>query len=528
MVLGFLKRLGHLPGSHHDDAEGSLIGGRYKVIHKLVKGAYATVYMVEGLDGRRFALKKTDIATMGEADRRTAVNELLLLASLHHPKSYRPAPPQFNEAFVEGDALCCVMGLCLGGSLHQVISAHAELGSRIPEAQQRRDIMPANLLLVSGSGLLKIADLGVAGVLANAVGTTGFASPEVTAGRTQPASDCFSLGMCLYELCMRRSPFGAASEAAVAAAVQAWGPADAAEAAAALFPDYIPELVGLLQALLQPDPSARPTAGQILERHATQQRLATLPQPPAGDACGRRWDAPRAADSTGASTGASAGAGGVALAAAGGAATTCRNRLTNCAKWKANGYCAATWFYNDRSVGSYWCRKTCRKCGTTTGGTTTGGTTTGGTTACPPPPPPSPRPDVGIASSWQVSLLSLVNSARAKAGAPPLCLNAALTKAAQDHSQDQAKRRDMSHTGGDGSDVGQRALRVGYSWRAVGENVAWGYSTVQAVFDSWMGSPGHRANILSTAYKHTGLGQATSDGIYWTQVFGNSVSQGCT
>ena len=88
-----------------------------------------------------------------------------------------------------------------------------------------------------------------------AVGTTGFASPEVTAGRTQPASDCFSLGMCLYELCMRRSPFGAASEAAVAAAVQAWGPADAAEAAAALFPDYIPELVGLLQALLQVGPA---------------------------------------------------------------------------------------------------------------------------------------------------------------------------------------------------------------------------------------------------------------------------------
>ena len=113
----------------------------------------------------------------------------------------------------------------------------------------------------------------------------------------------------------------------------------------------------------------------------------------------------RAADSTGASTGASAGAGGVALAAAGGAATTCRNRLTNCAKWKANGYCAATWFYNDRSVGSYWCRKTCRKCGTTTGGTTTGGTTTGGTTACPPPPPPSPRPDVGIASSEQMGVL---------------------------------------------------------------------------------------------------------------------------
>ena len=30
-------------------------------------------------------------------------------------------------------------------------------------------------------------------------------------------------------------------------------------------------------------------------------------------------------------------------------------------------------------------------------------------------------------------------------------------------------------------------MRVGYSWRAVGENVAWGYSTVQAVFDGWMG-----------------------------------------
>ena len=56
----------------------------------------------------------------------------------------------------------------------------------------------------------------------------------------------------------------------------------------------------------------------------------------------------------------------------------------------------------------------------------------------------------------------------------------------------------------------------------LGENVAVGYPTAEAVMAGWMNSPGHRANILNCAARAMGVGVATgADGrLYWTQVFG--------
>ena len=56
----------------------------------------------------------------------------------------------------------------------------------------------------------------------------------------------------------------------------------------------------------------------------------------------------------------------------------------------------------------------------------------------------------------------------------------------------------------------------------MGENVAAGYPSVVAVMGGWMGSSGHRANLLSTSYEHVGVGRAASGSgaLYWTQVFG--------
>ena len=58
--------------------------------------------------------------------------------------------------------------------------------------------------------------------------------------------------------------------------------------------------------------------------------------------------------------------------------------------------------------------------------------------------------------------------------------------------------------------------------RTVGENVAYGYPTGTAVTQAWMGSPGHRANILNGSFKLIGVGAAQgSDGRWYAaQVFG--------
>ncbi|MFJ1602496.1 CAP domain-containing protein [Streptomyces sp. NPDC088253] len=134
---------------------------------------------------------------------------------------------------------------------------------------------------------------------------------------------------------------------------------------------------------------------------------------------------------------------------------------------------------------------------------------------------PSTAATKAPASAAVARVLALVNSERGKVGCSPLTLNAKLSKAAQDHSADMASHQNMSHTGSDGSDPGQRITTAGYSWSAYGENVAFGYSTPEEVMAGWMSSPGHKRNILDCGFKDIGVGLA-QPGSYWTQDFGTA------
>ncbi|GAA2184235.1 CAP domain-containing protein [Micromonospora lupini] len=125
----------------------------------------------------------------------------------------------------------------------------------------------------------------------------------------------------------------------------------------------------------------------------------------------------------------------------------------------------------------------------------------------------------GTVGTQAQQVVDLVNAERAKAGCKALNIDDKLMTAAQRHSQDQADHQNMSHTGSDGSDTGVRLDRVGYAWRTYGENVAWNQKTPAAVMDAWMNSSGHRANILNCAFTEIGVGIASSNGPYWTQVF---------
>jgi uncharacterized protein YkwD len=134
---------------------------------------------------------------------------------------------------------------------------------------------------------------------------------------------------------------------------------------------------------------------------------------------------------------------------------------------------------------------------------------------------PSTAGTTAPASAAVARVLALANSERGKVGCSPLTLNAKLAKAAQDHSADMASHQNMSHTGSDGSDPGQRITAAGYSWSAYGENVAFGYSTPEEVMAGWMSSPGHKRNILDCGFKEIGIGLA-QPGSYWTQDFGTA------
>ena len=112
-------------------------------------------------------------------------------------------------------------------------------------------------------------------------------------------------------------------------------------------------------------------------------------------------------------------------------------------------------------------------------------------------------------------IICLINSARRRHGLRPLRPNYKLTKAATRHSRSMVRRDYFSHYGPQGSSPGERIARTGYfrgsNARAWGENIAAGMrrsGSPKAIFRAWIGSPGHRAVILSSTFRQMGIGIA--------------------
>ena len=147
-----------------------------------------------------------------------------------------------------------------------------------------------------------------------------------------------------------------------------------------------------------------------------------------------------------------------------------------------------------------------------------------GVASCSAPRPSAPaaiRAPAPALSDISGQVVEAHNVERARRRLPPLTCNAELGSAALSHAEDMARRRKMSHRGGDGSSPFDRIGAAGYRYRAAGENVAYGFDDVGSVMQGWMKSPGHRRNILGD-YAEMGVGRATGkDGAtYWAVCFG--------
>lgn len=119
------------------------------------------------------------------------------------------------------------------------------------------------------------------------------------------------------------------------------------------------------------------------------------------------------------------------------------------------------------------------------------------------------------------AVLKLVNEERAKAGLPALTLHAGATRAAQQRAGEI--ETSFSHTRPDGSNFTTALTAAGVSYRAAGENIAYGQKTAKQVMQDWMNSAGHRANIMNANYSSIGIGHyKNAAGVdYWTQLFIN-------
>ena len=121
-------------------------------------------------------------------------------------------------------------------------------------------------------------------------------------------------------------------------------------------------------------------------------------------------------------------------------------------------------------------------------------------------------------NSPQAEVFRLTNLERSKAGLPSFKRLPVLDEIAQVRAEELLLVFDHRRP----TEVmwDQILAEYGVRWLACAENIAMGQESPQDVLKSWMGSQGHRANILSPAYTHLGVGVARVNGqFYWSQNF---------
>ncbi len=121
-------------------------------------------------------------------------------------------------------------------------------------------------------------------------------------------------------------------------------------------------------------------------------------------------------------------------------------------------------------------------------------------------------------STFAAEVIRLVNAERAKAGLSPLSVVSDLNSYAQLRSTEIVSK--FAHERLDGSDPLDYVMNTG-KYFTCGENIAMGQRSPEEVMNSWMNSPGHRANILNGNFSCIGVGCCNSNGrLYWVQIFG--------
>ena len=124
---------------------------------------------------------------------------------------------------------------------------------------------------------------------------------------------------------------------------------------------------------------------------------------------------------------------------------------------------------------------------------------------------PAAKSRASSLSALEAQVLANVNVTRRQRGLRALRFSATLSRAAEFHSRDMARRGYFSHNSANGAAFWRRVQRfypsAGYRSWAVGENLVWASPdlTSASALSMWMGSPPHRANLLSRQWREVGL-----------------------
>jgi serine/threonine protein kinase/Flp pilus assembly protein TadD len=252
--------------------KGTMVS-HYRIVEKIGVGGMGEVYLAEDTNlKRRVALKLLPSRMVQDEDTRIRfAREAQAAAKLDHPNivtiyevdEYQDQPFLAMQ-YVEGRTLhhyCHEASL----SLEQIASIGSDIAAGLSSAHSagvvHRDIKASNIIL-DNQLRPKILDFGLATIqggemltkTGSTLGTVAYMSPEQVQGHeADHRSDIFSLGVVLYELVTRRTPFKRNSDAASLQAILN----DTPEPMARYKADVLPELQRLVDKSLSKNPSGR-------------------------------------------------------------------------------------------------------------------------------------------------------------------------------------------------------------------------------------------------------------------------------
>src|SRR6266849_284987 len=214
---------------------GKILNSRYEIVRRIGGGGMGAVYLAKdrNLGEAPRAVKEMIESHIDEGQHEKAVadfkRESLLLTALEHPSIPTVYDYFYDEIserfylvmkFISGNDLSSQLRNSPGGRIDeltvtqwgiQVADVLHYLHTR-PESIIYRDLKPANLMIDSNSNRVMLIDFGIArwvnkkerGV--TAVGTMGYAPPELFSGQADPRVDIYSLGATMFHLLTGSDP----------------------------------------------------------------------------------------------------------------------------------------------------------------------------------------------------------------------------------------------------------------------------------------------------------------------------------
>lgn len=209
---------------------GSIIDGKYRVLHQIGKGGMSIVYLcINEKANKQWAVKEVrkNGNASSEVIRQNLLTETSILKKLHHPHL-----PSIIDVIDQDDTYLILMDYVEGRTLKAILDERGalpqekvvdwaiQLASTLMYLHRQdppiiyRDMKPANVML-KPDGNVVLIDFGTAREYKDnsdgdttCLGTKGYAAPEQYGGKgqTDARTDVYNLGATMYQLVTGKNP----------------------------------------------------------------------------------------------------------------------------------------------------------------------------------------------------------------------------------------------------------------------------------------------------------------------------------